>query len=158
MSAMDDIRAELGLIDATRLCARDCRRELHLLAVALVGRPMIRNQQRDPEYRRAYKSAKARIARTDALVRALDTRREERGMTKAALAKSAGLQPEVVRRLFTMDSPNPTAATLLALAEALDLEVVARPKKRPAPKATKVAAKQRSGKARGVGLVRCWRR
>ena len=47
-----------------------------------------------------------------------------------------------------MDSPNPTAATLLALAEALDLEVVARPKKSPAPKATKVAAKQRSGKAR----------
>lgn len=108
-------------------------------------------QQRDPEYRRAYKAAKARIARTDALVRALDHRRAERGMTKAALAKAAGLQPEVVRRLFTMDSPNPTAATLLALAEALDLEVVARPKKRPATKVAakaKVAAKKSSPRAR----------
>lgn len=109
------------------------------------------DQQRDPEYRRAYKAAKARIARTDALVRALDQRRAERGMTKAALAKAAGLQPEVVRRLFTMDAPNPTAATLLALAEALDLEVVARPKKRPAPKAAtkaKVAAKKSTPRAR----------
>ena len=108
------------------------------------------DQQRDPDYRRAYKAAKARIARTDALVRALDERREQRGMTKAALAKAAGLQPEVVRRLFTMDAPNPTASTLLALAEALDLEVVARPKQRPAPKAAKakVAARQRAGRAR----------
>ena len=101
------------------------------------------DQHRDPEYRRAYKAAKARIARIDALVRALDERREERGMTKAALAKAAGLQPEVVRRLFTMDSPN-------ALAEALDLEVVARAKKRPTPKATKtkVAASQRANRAK----------
>ena len=108
------------------------------------------DQHRDPEYRRAYKAAKARIARIDALVLALDERREERGMTKAALAKAAGLQPEVVRRLFTMDSPNPTAGTLLALAEALDLEVVARAKKRPTPKATKtkVAASQRANRAK----------
>jgi DNA-binding phage protein len=103
-------------------------------------------QQRDPEYRRAYTAARARIARTDALVRSLDERRVARGLTKAALARAAGVQPEVVRRLFTMDSPNPTAATLLALAEALDLEVVARPKKRPArkmpAKAKTVAAKK----------------
>ena len=71
-------------------------------------------------------------------------------MPKAALAKAAGLQPEVVRRLFTMDSPNPTAGTLLALAEALDLEVVARAKKRPTPKATKtkVAGSQRANRAK----------
>lgn len=85
---------------------------------------------RDPEYRRAYKAARARIARTDALVRSLDEERVARGMSKAELARAAGVQPEIVRRLFTMDSPNPTASTLLALADALGLEVVARPKRR----------------------------
>jgi len=88
-------------------------------------------QLRDPDYRRAYRAARARIARTDQLVRSLDERRIARGMTKAALARAAGVQPEAVRRLFTMDSPNPTASTLLALADALDLEVVARPKRQP---------------------------
>ncbi len=98
-------------------------------------------QLRDPEYRRAYKTARARIARTDQLVRSLDERRVERGMTKAALARAAGVQPEAVRRLFTMNAPNPTASTLLALADALDLEVVARPKRQPGRKA---AAKTRA--------------
>ena len=86
-------------------------------------------QVRDPEYRRAYGLARERIARTDALVRSLDARRVARGMTKAELARAAGVQPEAVRRLFTMEAPNPTAATLIALADALDLEVVARPRK-----------------------------
>jgi DNA-binding phage protein len=88
------------------------------------------DQMRDPEYRRAYKAARSRIDRIDALVRSLDERRRTRGMSKADLARAAGMQPEAVRRLFTMESPNPTAATLLALADVLDLDVVTRPKKR----------------------------
>ncbi|MEY2469495.1 MAG: hypothetical protein QOF21_2193 [Actinomycetota bacterium] len=87
------------------------------------------DQQRDKEYQAAYKAAKARIAKIDELVRALDERRAERGLTKAQLARQAGLQPEVVRRLFTMVSPNPTAATLMALADVLGLELVTRPKR-----------------------------
>lgn len=60
-------------------------------------------------------------------------------MTKADLARAAGIQPEAVRRLFTMESPKPTAATLLAIAEALDMEVVTRPMKRVArPKVSSV--------------------
>jgi transcriptional regulator with XRE-family HTH domain len=99
-------------------------------------------QMRDPEYRRAYKAARARIARTDALVRSLDEERVARGMTKAELARAAGVQPEIVRRLFTMDAPNPTASTLLALADALGLEVIARPKSqaRNAPARKRAAA------------------
>jgi DNA-binding phage protein len=85
-------------------------------------------QMEDPEYRAAYKEALKRIRRTDALVRSLDEGRSAAGMSKAALARKAGLPPEAVRRLFTVKSPNPTAGTLVALAEALDLEVVARPK------------------------------
>lgn len=92
------------------------------------------DQFRDPDYRRAYEAAKTRISQTDALVRSLDERRLARGMTKADLARAAGVQPEAVRRLFTMQAPNPTAATLLALADALDLEVVTRPKRRNAKK------------------------
>jgi transcriptional regulator with XRE-family HTH domain len=85
-------------------------------------------QMEDPEYRAAYKDARKRVGRTDALVRSLDERRSAKGMSKAALARKAGLPPEAVRRLFTVKAPNPTAGTLVALAEALDLEVVARPK------------------------------
>ena len=85
-------------------------------------------QVRDPEYRRAYEVARERIARTDALVRSLDARRVALGMTKAELARAAGVQPEAVRRLFTVEAPNPTAATLIALADALDLEIVVRPR------------------------------
>ena len=101
------------------------------------------DQLRDREYRRAYKTAKARIQQTDALVHALDERRVARGMSKADLGRAAGVQPEAVRRLFTMDAPNPTASTLLALADALDLELVTRPKRRPA-RDTKVAKKPQS--------------
>jgi len=85
-------------------------------------------QLEDEEYKAAYVEASERIRRTDELVRSLDERRDARGMTKAALARRAGLPPEAVRRLFTMQSPNPTAVTLVALAEALDLDLVAVPK------------------------------
>lgn len=101
-------------------------------------------QLEDPEYRRTYEAAKARIAQTDALVRTLDERRVARGMTKAALARAAGMQPEAVRRLFTMESPNPTAGTLLALAAVLDLEVVARPKRASAPSRSAKQATRRA--------------
>ncbi len=104
------------------------------------------DQLRDPEYRRAYKTAKARIQQTDALVRALDERRVARGMSKAELARAAGVQPEAVRRLFTMDAPNPTASTLLALADALDLELVTRPKKTP-PARTKTPRRRVAARA-----------
>jgi hypothetical protein len=42
------------------------------------------------------------------------------------------MSPEVVRRLFTADGVNPTAATLIALADVLDVEVIARPARRKA--------------------------
>ena len=80
----------------------------------------------DPEYGRCFEAVRRRIAQVDQLVRALDERREELGLTTAELARRADLAPEVVRRLFSIDSPNPTATTLVALAEALDLEVVPR--------------------------------
>lgn len=85
-------------------------------------------QRLDPRYEAAYQEAQAKIGAIDNLVRSLDGRREELGLSKAELARRAGLPPEAVRRLFTMRSPNPTASTLVALAGALGLDVVAAPR------------------------------
>lgn len=87
----------------------------------------IEKQKEDPEFRAAHEAAARRIRRIDDLVRAIDARRVELGWTKAELARRAGMPPEAVRRLFSMEGPNPTAATLVSLADALDLELVARP-------------------------------
>jgi len=92
----------------------------------------IAKQMEDPEFRAAHEAAARRIRHIDELVRVIDARRVEVGWTKAELARRAGMPPEAVRRLFSMEGPNPTAATLVALADALDLELVARPVERAA--------------------------
>jgi ribosome-binding protein aMBF1 (putative translation factor) len=97
-------------------------------------------QRTNPEYESAYQEAAATVRAIDELVRSIDIRREERGLSKAELARQAGLPPEAVRRLFTMRSPNPTATTLVALARALELDLVAEPRAKPARKS--VAKKQ----------------
>lgn len=78
----------------------------------------------EPGYVEAYDAARRKIDQVDRLVRALDSRRETLGMTKAELARRADLTPEVVRRLFSADAPNPTIGTLTALADSLGLELV----------------------------------
>jgi DNA-binding phage protein len=90
-------------------------------------------RMKDPIYRAAYRSARRRVAQVDALVKALDERREQLGLTKADLARRADLAPEAVRRLFSVDAPNPTISTLIALADALDLEVMPRPRRATSP-------------------------
>ena len=57
----------------------------------------------------------------------LDQRRCNLDLSKAELARRANLRPEVIRRLFSAERPNPTLATLVALAEALELELAAKP-------------------------------
>ncbi len=78
----------------------------------------------EPGFADAYDAARRKIDQIDRLVRALDDRRETLGMSKAELARRADLTPEVVRRLFSADSPNPTIGTLAALADSLGLELV----------------------------------
>jgi len=85
-------------------------------------------QRKNPEYRAAYDESRRRIDQVDAIVRALDERREALGLSKADLARRADLAPEAVRRLFSIDRPNPTAITLAALADALDLDLVPTPR------------------------------
>lgn len=80
----------------------------------------------EPGFAEKYEAARRRIDQIDRLVSALDERREVLGMTKAELARRADTAPEAVRRLFSVDSPNPTIGTLTALADSLGLELVPR--------------------------------
>lgn len=92
----------------------------------------------DPEYRKAYEGARERIDQIDSVIRALDARREELDLTKAELARRAGVKPEAIRRLFSAERPNPTLTTLVALAGALDLDI------RPSPRQHASAIRARS--------------
>jgi DNA-binding phage protein len=81
---------------------------------------------RDSKFRADFEVARAEIAATDALIRALDSARAGRGLSKAELARRIAVKPEIVRRLLTDASGNPTVSTVLKVATALDyhLELV----------------------------------
>ncbi len=87
----------------------------------------LKNRRKDPDYDRAYVDARHRIDQIDAIIRALDQRRCNLDLSKAELARRADLRPEVIRRLFSAESPNPTLSTVVALARALELELTAQP-------------------------------
>ena len=87
----------------------------------------LKNRREDQDYDRAYTSARRRIDQVDMLIRALDERRCSLNLSKAELARRADLRPEVIRRLFTAASPNPTLSTVVALAGALELELTTEP-------------------------------
>ncbi len=76
-------------------------------------------KQRDPAFRAAYEAARAEIASTDALIRALDDARVNSGLSKSELARRMDVAPEVVRRLLTAKGANPTVDTVLKVAAAL---------------------------------------
>lgn len=78
---------------------------------------------RSPEYRQALESARARIAAADSVVRALDERRRDLGLSKAQLARQAGMRPEVVRRILGAGPANPTLSTVISLASAMSMDV-----------------------------------
>lgn len=80
-------------------------------------------QLSDPSYAAAYERASRRIAMFDDVVRSLDTRREELGLTKAELARRADMPPAVIRRLFSQQHKNPTLTSLAAIADALELTI-----------------------------------
>jgi len=94
----------------------------------------------DREYRQAFTAAQERINQIDSMIRAFDARREELDLTKAELARRAGVKPEAIRRLFSAEKPNPTLTTLVALAGALDLEIVPTPRGRSTTRARSAAS------------------
>jgi DNA-binding phage protein len=87
----------------------------------------LNDRRSDPDYERAYAAARRRIDQIDSIIRVLDQRRCSLDLSKAELARRANLRPEVIRRLFAAKNPNPTLSTLVALAEALEMELAAEP-------------------------------
>jgi len=83
-----------------------------------------------PGTRAAYDKARAEIETVDRLVRALDAVRIDAGVSKASLARLISAKPEIVRRLFTSQTANPTLATVVKLAEALGCTLELVPAKR----------------------------
>ncbi len=74
---------------------------------------------RESDFRSEYEAARAEIAATDALIRALEGARAVRGLSKAELARRIAVKPEIVRRLLTDAGGNPTVSTVLKVATAL---------------------------------------
>ena len=90
----------------------------------------VESKMKDATFAASYKAAKAEIDAVDQIVRALDQARLDLGMTKADLARSISAKPEIVRRLFTGEGANPTMATVVKLAEALNLRLELVPNRR----------------------------
>ncbi len=89
----------------------------------------------DPAFRHEFDVARAEIAATDSLIRALEGARASRGISKAELARRISAKPEIVRRLLTDTSGNPTVQTVFKVAAALDchLELVPNSGRRATP-------------------------
>ena len=98
-------------------------------------------RMKDPSFAAAYTEARSETDAVDALVRSLDAARETAGLTTAALAKKAQMQPEVIRRLFTAKNSNPTLVTVMKLASALDCSLELSPRAGRRPRATQVSAR-----------------
>ena len=77
------------------------------------------DRMKNREFAAAYAEARAGIDSVDAFVRSLDDVRSKAGVSKALLAKRTGTQPAAMRRLLTMDAPNPTLATVMSIVRSL---------------------------------------
>jgi DNA-binding phage protein len=90
---------------------------------------LLTDRMKDPEFRAEFERASREIKAIDAIVNELDSLRATHGMTKAELAREIGKNPASVRRLFTAPS-NPELRTVIAMADALDADVVVVPRSR----------------------------
>ncbi|MGH9303770.1 MAG: helix-turn-helix domain-containing protein [Acidimicrobiales bacterium] len=80
----------------------------------------------------------------DDVVRSLDARRLELGLTKADVAARANMPSAAVRRLFSQQQKNPTLVTLVAIADALDLHISVMPRKEVSERSTAPVPRHRS--------------
>jgi DNA-binding phage protein len=85
------------------------------------------DRMKDREFAAAYTEARAGIDSVDAFVRSLDDVRSKAGMSKALLAKRTGTQPAAMRRLLTMDAPNPTLARVMSVVRSLGYSLALMP-------------------------------
>lgn len=99
-------------------------------------RRLARRLSEDPEFRQEFERQRRTIAAIDKIVNQLDDLREGHDLTKAHLARLIDKNPASIRRLLTA-ATNPELGTIVAMADALDADVVVVPRKktRPARKA-----------------------
>ena len=79
----------------------------------------VNQRMKDRAFAEDYDAARTEIDQIDNIVRFLDDARVAADLNKADLARRIGAKPEIVRRLFTAQSPNPTMKTMLKVAAAL---------------------------------------
>lgn len=92
---------------------------------------LLAEQMKDEEFRTAFERRQREIGVIDAIVNKLEARREELGMSKAELARMIGKNAASVRRVLTKPK-NPELRTVVAMADALGVEVklVPRPRRK----------------------------
>jgi DNA-binding phage protein len=90
---------------------------------------LLADRMKDPEFRAEFERASREIKAIDAIVNELDSLRTTHGLTKAKLAREIGKDPASVRRLLTAPT-NPELRTVVAMADALDADVVVVPRSR----------------------------
>jgi len=93
----------------------------------------------DPEFKAEYERQRRAIAGIDEIVGRLDALRVEYDLSKAELARAIDKNPASVRRLLTAKG-NPELGTIVAIADALDADVVVVPRKRSSRRRKAVAA------------------
>ncbi len=92
-------------------------------------------QLADPEFRAEFERERREIEAVDTIVGALDGLRDERGLSKAELARQIGKNPASVRRMLTAPG-NPELRTIIAMADALGAEVkIVRRRRQPSRQA-----------------------
>jgi len=97
-------------------------------STSLHDRRLARRLNEDPEFRAEFERQRREIAVIDAIVNALDSLREQHGLSKAELAREIGKNPASVRRLLTAPA-NPELRTIVSMADALGADVRIVPRK-----------------------------
>lgn len=97
-----------------------------------VHKRLMEARLKDPEFRSEYEQSRREIELIDRVIHQLDELREEKGLSKADLARLVDRNPSSIRRLFTQQS-NPELALIAALTVALggELKIVVPSKKQP---------------------------
>lgn len=81
---------------------------------------------------RARREVHQEVDSVDRLMRVLDEIRGVLGLSKAELARRVDTHPAAVRRMLSVEAPNPTFATVVKLVDAVGLKLQLVPKDAPA--------------------------
>lgn len=90
---------------------------------------LTRRLAEDPEFKAEFERQQRVIAGIDEIVNRLDALRVDHSLSKAELARAIDKHPASVRRLLTAKG-NPELGTVVAMADALDADVIVVPRRK----------------------------